>query len=350
MFTWICPQCKREVPPSYTECPDCAARAAGKMEPLGDAPPQPVAPPPFPPQAQAPPPQNYPPQGAPYPPYPYPPQQPPQGYPPQPPPQGYPPQYPGYPPQQQYQYPGYPPQQYPPAGYPPQGYPQQPPPGYPPPPPPESNQQFAPPPPPPPPPPLPMSEHKSFLPDPVPAPARATSSPASSEVRSFLSEAPPEKSGLPTWLMAILFAVGLIVLIGGVYWLVDGSKSSSSSASNASATPAKAVSSDPLTAAVEVTGIRFIDDPKHKDKVLVRFLVVNHSSADLNGITVDVQCFAGGQKNAASQMGEFKFVDNLAPYQSHEVSVPFATKLKVYELPDWQALSTTITVTAPGGK
>ena len=26
MFTWICPQCGREVPPSYTDCPDCAAK------------------------------------------------------------------------------------------------------------------------------------------------------------------------------------------------------------------------------------------------------------------------------------------------------------------------------------
>ncbi len=23
MFTWICPQCGREVPPAYNECPDC---------------------------------------------------------------------------------------------------------------------------------------------------------------------------------------------------------------------------------------------------------------------------------------------------------------------------------------
>jgi hypothetical protein len=28
MFTWICPQCGREVPPSETECPDCASRKA----------------------------------------------------------------------------------------------------------------------------------------------------------------------------------------------------------------------------------------------------------------------------------------------------------------------------------
>ena len=28
MFTWICPQCGREVPPAYADCPDCAAKAA----------------------------------------------------------------------------------------------------------------------------------------------------------------------------------------------------------------------------------------------------------------------------------------------------------------------------------
>src|SRR5690349_12271059 len=27
MFNWICPTCGREVPPSKTDCPDCAERA-----------------------------------------------------------------------------------------------------------------------------------------------------------------------------------------------------------------------------------------------------------------------------------------------------------------------------------
>jgi hypothetical protein len=30
MFTWICPQCGREVPPSENECPDCANRSSVK--------------------------------------------------------------------------------------------------------------------------------------------------------------------------------------------------------------------------------------------------------------------------------------------------------------------------------
>src|SRR3954469_20631998 len=42
MFTWICPTCGREVPPSYTECPDCTAKAA-EPQPAA-APPDPHAP------------------------------------------------------------------------------------------------------------------------------------------------------------------------------------------------------------------------------------------------------------------------------------------------------------------
>ncbi len=93
MFTWICPQCGREVPPSASECPACAeARAAAER------PPAPAAPQPVPPQyqaapqyAQAPPPppqyQQAAPQYAPQQPQ-YPPQQQPvqQPYPPAPPP------------------------------------------------------------------------------------------------------------------------------------------------------------------------------------------------------------------------------------------------------------------------
>lgn len=81
MFTWICPQCGAEVPPSYDECPKCADKA--KAAPAAVAPPvaappqpQPVAAPPAP---QAPPPhpqytplpQYAPPQPAAAPQYPY---------------------------------------------------------------------------------------------------------------------------------------------------------------------------------------------------------------------------------------------------------------------------------------
>lgn len=47
MFTWICPKCKSEVPPSYSECPNCAAKTAPPPPPTNpqvveQAPPAPV--------------------------------------------------------------------------------------------------------------------------------------------------------------------------------------------------------------------------------------------------------------------------------------------------------------------
>ena len=33
MFTWICPQCGREVPPAYNDCPDCSKKTAPGRRP-----------------------------------------------------------------------------------------------------------------------------------------------------------------------------------------------------------------------------------------------------------------------------------------------------------------------------
>ena len=57
MFTWICPHCGREVPPSYNDCPDCAAKAKAQppaVQPEA-APPRAASPDlPFPRAARAP--------------------------------------------------------------------------------------------------------------------------------------------------------------------------------------------------------------------------------------------------------------------------------------------------------
>ena len=53
MFTWICPQCGREVPPAYEDCPDCAAKAASAAAAPPLQPPAEPAPPPQPPPPPA---------------------------------------------------------------------------------------------------------------------------------------------------------------------------------------------------------------------------------------------------------------------------------------------------------
>jgi hypothetical protein len=55
MFTWICPQCGAEVPPSDNECPRCADRAKAQAAQAAAPPPQPMQHPATPPPPAAPP-------------------------------------------------------------------------------------------------------------------------------------------------------------------------------------------------------------------------------------------------------------------------------------------------------
>jgi hypothetical protein len=305
MFTWICPQCGREVPPSYTECPDCVAKglvppapAAEPAQPQANMAPGPEAPPqpPYlPQQPQAAPPPYGQPQYNPYPPYP--------------------PQYP--PPQGQYpqgQYPQYPAPQYqaPPPQY------QPPPPQYQPPPP----QYQAPPSPP---------QYQA----PRPAPAFAA--------------LPARKglSALPTWLLTVIFAVAFVAVVGGVYTFVGrgGSTAASPAATVANAAAPAAAKTSPVQKYIEVSGIRFTEDKK--SAILVKFTVTNHSDADLTGLAGNVKILGRTQKSGEEAVGTFAFTTNVPPQTSQEVSAPLVTKMKIYELPDWQNVATSLQITSP---
>jgi hypothetical protein len=280
MFTWICPQCGREVPPAYNECPDCKAKAAEggpPTPPYQPAPGQEYLPPQAPPQQQQPyyqqPP--YAPQpGQPY----YQPQQAPpprpQYYAPPPPQQPQPPPY--YPPPQQQQGP-------------PQYYPQQPP-------------------------------------------------------RSGIQNLPP-------WLLAIVFAVGIGGGVFGIYSLLR-----TGTTSGTGPTPAAVVESpaakpgaktNPLQKYIEISGVRFSQDARKK--TLVTFVIVNHSESDMSGLAGNVTIWGRTQKSEEDAQGTFSFSTSLAPFESKTVTAPLDTKKKIYELPDWQNISTDIQITAPAG-
>ncbi len=278
MFTWICPQCGREVPPAYNDCPNCRDLAAQSQQPA--APPSPQAPPlpgvPPPPQA-----------------YPTPPSYPtPTGY----------PTAPNYAPPQAYA---------PPA--------------------------FQPPPPQaaPPPPPSPPQPSYPVAPEPRYAPPQTAAY-------------PPPKRSLPVWLLTVL----AVVAFGGVLWLVyslvgssHGSSSPAAAVENPAAKPGTAVS--PAQKFIEVAGVRFVEDPKNKDKTLVRFLLVNHSSADWMGLKGNVSLWGSTQRSEEDAQGSFAFTTDLKPFTSLELSAPLDTKKKIYELADWQNLTTDLQITAP---
>lgn len=351
MFTWICPQCGREVPPAYTECPDCAAKAAAAgvtteastQQAPAPPPPQyamPVPPMPGPPASAGGAPPQYQPYGQPYPPPQYPYAQP--QYPGQP---QYPPQYQPYPPPQypqQYQQPVY--------GQPPYA---------PPPPPPQPAQaapEFKPAAPPPPPPPAPpvavpvMPASASFMQSASPAaPAPVREPMRENPAASSLFAAPPvteRKAAMPTWLLTVLCTAGFALLVVGAYWLF-GSHSKAPAAQAASpAAPAanQAAAANPWQKFIEVSGVRLQENPKNKNEVVAKFIVTNHSESDLNGLAGDVTVLANA---GGDSQGTFSFKTNLGPYDSKELSVPFQTNLKVYELPDWNLIHTSVQLTNP---
>ncbi len=220
MFTWICPKCGAEVPPAYSECPNCAAKEAPSAATAA----------PIPPEAQA-----------------------------QPSPQ---------------------------------------------------------------------------------APSR----PAAVEAPSAPAAGPSATAGrrMSGWLVTVLAAAGFAGVFAGVYWAVSAAQQSAQSANPPTqaletpvpATPA-AVSANPNLKYVELTGLRLTEDSQQK--AFLEFVAVNHSAADLGEVSARVNLKAAGSKEE-EPVGTFVFKTSLGPYESKDLKVPVETKLRVYELPDWQFL------------
>jgi hypothetical protein len=149
--------------------------------------------------------------------------------------------------------------------------------------------------------------------------------------------------------MSVLIGAGIVALLGGIYWLVGSSHGDSqaaaptASAQNAAATPAAKTS--PLQKYVEISAIRFTEDAKRK--IVVKFMVTNHSDADMSGLAGNVTIWGRTQKSDEDKVGTFSFTADVPPLVSKEVSAPLDTKLKVYELPDWQNVTTDVQITAP---
>lgn len=248
MFTWICPKCGREVPPQYSECPDCE-----KTEQATAAAPGQPAPPP--PQAAVP----------------------------------------------EYR-------------------------------PPEPVHPTQPPPPP---------------PSVTPAPMMGQAYPA------YAPPAPAPRAALPAWLLTIVFALAIFGVVAGVYWLVGALKGGSETAASQpasavapAATPAgnSPVKVSPFQKYIEVSGVRFLEDAKKKPQV--KFVVTNHSAAEITGLSANVTVFARTQKSE-EQAGNFTFTTTLGPWETKDLSAPLATKLAMIELPDWQNTRTDVQITGP---
>jgi hypothetical protein len=104
---------------------------------------------------------------------------------------------------------------------------------------------------------------------------------------------------------------------------------------------------NPLQKYIEVSGVRFVEDAKKK--TVAKFVIINHSTADINGLAGNVTIWGRTQKSEEDAQGTFSFSTNLGPFESKELTAPLTTKRKIYEMADWQNVTTDIQITAPAG-
>jgi hypothetical protein len=171
-------------------------------------------------------------------------------------------------------------------------------------------------------------------------------------VHTYAPYAPPPaapRAAIPTWLLTIVFALAIFGVVAGVYWLVGALKGGSASPAKQLATvesPAAkpGAKASPFQKYIEVSGVRFLEDKK---KPVVRFVVTNHSAADIAGLTGNVTIWARTQKSEEESAGTFSFTTSLGPWEIKDLTAPLTTKLKMIELPDWQNTTTDVQITGP---
>ena len=102
----------------------------------------------------------------------------------------------------------------------------------------------------------------------------------------------------------------------------------------------------PLAKYIELDGFRITESGTGKMKIT--FAVVNHSQADIGDLGLKIKLTTSAAKPDDPPVAEFEAkVPTLGPLENKDVSVVVPTKMRVYELPDWQFLRGRFEITSP---
>ncbi len=181
----------------------------------------------------------------------------------------------------------------------------------------------------------------------APPPARSLPSSPPADLRSLIVPAPPAppqpppgRIAVPGWLMSVMFTL-VFVVIGLTLLLVKQARQPapapvvSKAAQIESVQAVSTAQPDPAFKDLELIGFRLTEDDKQK--CILQFVAVNHSGADMGELNLKAQLMVVSSKDK-QPVGTFAFKTSLGPYESKDVKAPLDTKMRVYELPDWQFL------------
>jgi hypothetical protein len=104
--------------------------------------------------------------------------------------------------------------------------------------------------------------------------------------------------------------------------------------------------SNPIAKYIEVVGLRVTE--KSPGHLVVQFGVVNHSEADVGDVKLTVNLGTTAAKPGEPPLITFPVqVSRLGPSELKDATVEVPTKLRVYELPDWQFLKADFEIIEP---
>ncbi|MGD0297766.1 MAG: hypothetical protein ABSE86_11675 [Bryobacteraceae bacterium] len=136
------------------------------------------------------------------------------------------------------------------------------------------------------------------------------------------------------------------IVLAGTLGMVGCSKPGTPAKPTATNAAQTSQSSNPFAKYLELVGFRIIEkSPGHLE---VRFGVVNHSEADIGEVKMDVNVRTTNAKADDPPLIAFSAtIPSLGPSEMKAVAVDVPTKLRVYELPDWQFLKPDFVLTEP---
>jgi hypothetical protein len=107
-----------------------------------------------------------------------------------------------------------------------------------------------------------------------------------------------------------------------------------------------ATNKHPLAKYVELVAFRMAEAGPGKLKLT--FAVVNHSEADIGDLGLKVKLTTSAAKPEDPPIATFDTkVPSLGPHEIKDVTVTVPTKMRIYELPDWQFLRAQFEITSP---
>jgi hypothetical protein len=144
-------------------------------------------------------------------------------------------------------------------------------------------------------------------------------------------------------LFYFLFSALLMCLAACSSRTAPANKANPAGASYGIATPSGTSALDKY---IELAGFRLAE--ASPGKLTAKFVVINHSDADLGDVSIKVSLLSSATKPGEPPITEFEVkVPGLGPQKVVEATGSGPSKLRLYELPDWQFLRVRYDVTTP---